>query len=283
MIHIEDLAFSYKRRGTRSALFAGLSLDLEQGGIYGLLGRNGAGKTSLLRLISGQLFRSSGNCTVLGQEPQSRRPSLLRQIYFLPEEFHVPQISGYAYLDAYAPFYPAFDAGRFTELVSEFEIDPEAKLSSCSYGQKKKFLLAFALASGCRVLILDEPTNGLDIPSKRQFRRAVAASLGEHQLFLISTHQVRDMENLIDPIIILESGRIVFNRRIEDVSTRMSVANETNEPTGSGVIYSEKNVGGYTVLRRGAGSGGAVDLELLFNAIVESPAEVNAACDGLEV
>lgn len=280
MIHVEDLSFSYSRRGSRPDLFSGLSIELDCGGIYGLLGKNGAGKTSLLRIITGQIFRDRGECRVLGYEPGLRDPRLLREIYFLPEEFRVPSIPGTAYVDTYAPFYPGFDPKRFGELAAELEIDPGRKLSSCSYGQKKKFLLAFALASGCRILLLDEPTNGLDIPSKRQFRRAVAASIGDDQIFLISTHQVRDMEHLIDPIIVLESGSIVFFHDLDRARKALSVSEEPSLPDDDGVVYAEKGVGGYTVVRTGGRDDREVDLELLFNAVIESPDRINAVCSG---
>ena len=273
MITINDLSFSYGRE----SLFEGLDLSLESGGIYGLLGRNGAGKTSLLRIISGQLYRHGGACAVLGFDPSRRIPELLSEIYFLPEEFHIPSIRADAYLRAYAPFYPKFDEGRFSELVEEFELNIEKRLSAFSYGQKKKFLLAFALASGSRILLLDEPTNGLDIPSKRQFRRAVAASLTDEQVFLISTHQVRDMENLIDPIIVLDQGRIVFSRQIDDVAGRLSVSVEPAAPTGPDVVYTEKSLGGYTVLRVRPSNNASIDLELLFNAIVDPDSRLTSA------
>ena len=281
MVEIQNLSFSYRKR-ERNPLFFDLSLDLSVGGIYGLLGKNGAGKTTLLRLMSGQLSVDGGRCTVLGVDPRSRTPELLRQVFFLPEEFYVPPISGINYRNVYAPFYPEFDSERFTGLCAEFEIDPAQKLSRLSYGQKKKFLLAFALATGCRLLLLDEPTNGLDIPSKRQLRRSVVSSIGDGQVILVSTHQVRDMENLIDPIVVINDGRIVFFHDIDTVSRALIVSSEPAEPTDASAIYAERSVGGYTAVRRGAGAGSTIDLELLFNAIVASPDRVGEACSEVE-
>ncbi len=265
MISIKDLSFSYGRQ----RLFEGLDLSLESGGIYGLLGRNGAGKTSLLRIIAGQLYRHEGECEALGVDPARRLPDFLSDLYFLPEEFHIPSILPEQYLGSYAPFYPRFDETRFTELASELELSLDKRLSKLSYGQKKKFLLVFALASGCRILLLDEPTNGLDIPSKRQFRRAVAASITERQVFLISTHQVRDMENLIDPVIVLEGGKIVFFHDLDYVTSRLSVSVEPSMPDDPDVVYTEKSLGGYTVIRSSRSNNANIDLELLFNAIVD--------------
>lgn len=276
MISIESLSFSYGGHD-RKPLFRDLSLNIGHGGIYGLLGRNGTGKTTLLRLMSGQLFPHGGRCTVLDRDPADRAPELLRNVFFLPEEFRVPAITGHAYVSLYAPFYPGFDSSRFTTLAMELEVDLGQRLSTLSFGQKKKFLLAFALSTGCRMLFFDEPTNGLDIPSKRQFRRTVAASLAAGQVILISTHQVRDMENLIDPIIVLEKGRIVFFHGLDVVSRALAMSHEPVPPADD-AVYAEQTMGGYTVLRRRRGDATPVDLELLFNAIIQAPERVEQAC-----
>ncbi|WP_319562009.1 ABC transporter ATP-binding protein [Marispirochaeta sp.] len=271
MLTLENLSFAYTREG----LFRDLDLVLEPGMIYGLLGKNGAGKTSLLRLISGQLFPSGGNLEVLGFDPRLRQPGMLRDIYFLPEEFPVPRLTGTRYLALNSPFYPRFDRERFLELCDGFQIDPAWSLSQVSLGQKKKFLLAFGLASGVRLLILDEPTNGLDIPSKRQFRRLAASSLGEDQTILISTHQVRDMENLIDPVVILDSGHILFTGTIDSIARKFRMSLETSEPLPSDAFYFEKVPGGYSVVRMNhEGDESHVDLEVFFNMVIERGEDV---------
>ena len=270
MIDIKNLSFGY----AGGELFHELELELAPGMIYGLLGKNGAGKTTLLKLIAGQLFAAEGSVAVLGHDARRRAPDLLREIYFLPEEFSLPRLSGRTFCRLNAPFYPRFSEERFLHLCGEFEVDPEKRLSESSLGQKKKFLLAFALAAGTRLIILDEPTNGLDIPSKRQFRRLVASSLQEEQSILISTHQVRDMDNLIDPIIILDSGRILFNADIASVATRFSMTLERSEPA-DGAIYAEKVPGGYSVFRRNEGSEESpVDIEVFFNMVTSRGREI---------
>ena len=271
MLAIEKLSFGYSGED----LFRDLDLELKPGMIYGLLGKNGAGKTSLLRLISGQLFPSEGNLNVLGCKPRLRAPEMLRDIYFIPEEFPIPRLSGTRYLSLNSPFYPRFDTQRFLELCEGFQIDPALTLSQISLGQKKKFLLAFGLASGARFLILDEPTNGLDIPSKRQFRRLAASSLREDQTILISTHQVRDMENLIDPVIIIDSGRVLFSGSIASISAKFRMSLETSEPLPSQAVYYEKVPGGYSVVRRNEeGDDAPVDLEVFFNMVIERGDEI---------
>jgi len=118
------------------------------------------------------------------------------------------------YVDLYAPFYKKFDQNAYTTAINEFALPTDKKLTTLSYGQKKKFLVVFALATNCKLLLLDEPTNGLDIPSKSQFRKLLASMLTENKTFIIATHQVRDLETLIDTVVILDNGKIIFNQPI---------------------------------------------------------------------
>ena len=264
MIEIEGLSFGYGR----SQLFNNLTLRVEPGNIYGLLGKNGAGKTTLLKIISGLLFPDLGSCQTLGKQPRSRSPEMLADIYYLPEEFYLPALRPGQYESIYRPFYPDFDEQAFARYLAEFGLDLKAKVTSYSYGQKKKFLLSFGLATGARLVLLDEPTNGLDIPSKSQFRRIVASAVTEERTFLISTHQVRDMENLIDPVIIIEDGRIIFNRAVEEVASRVHITLEKSEPAPETALFVEKTIGGYSVVRPGtSGPEPSIDLETLFNMV----------------
>ena len=189
-VQADQLAFSYGKE----KLFSALDVGLDRGSMYGLLGKNGAGKTTLLRLIAGLLFPQSGSLEVFGEVPADRTPKMLSDIFFLSEEFSLPAMRISEYLKIYAPFYPNFDREVFDQRLKDFDILTDKKLNALSYGQKKKFLLSFGLASNASLCLLDEPTNGLDIPSKSQFRKVVASSLNDDRLFIISTHQVRDME-----------------------------------------------------------------------------------------
>jgi ABC-2 type transport system ATP-binding protein len=266
VIQIKDMSFGYSRK---KKLFDGLSLSLEPGNIYGLLGKNGAGKTTLLKLICGLRFPQAGSCSVLGQDPARRPAALLEDVCFMPEELFVPAVTPGLYEKLYAPLYPRFDHGALGEYMREFELDGSKKLSEMSHGQKKKFLIAFGLASRCRVVLLDEPTNGLDIPSKSQFRRLLAGAAAENQLILVSTHQVRDMENLIDPIVILDEGRIIFQLPLQEAARRIAVKIEQTEPSDAAVLYAEKTLGGYVVVRENtSGEETSMDLEVLFNAVI---------------
>lgn len=263
---VTDLSFGY----TKKPLFTDLSFSLEGGNIYGLLGKNGAGKSTLLKLLSGQLFAKEGALHVFGERSEKRSPNLLKEIFYLNEEFSLPRMKSDQYLAMLAPFYPRFDHKRFVEYADEFDVDLNHRLSQMSLGQKKKYLLAFGLASDCRLLIMDEPTNALDIPSKRQFRQIVASAMSEDRTFVISTHQVRDMEGLIDPIMILDQGRVIFNESLDAITDAYVMDLSTTEPDDA-ALYKEKVLGGWMVLKPRSESqqGQTLDLETIFNILVE--------------
>ena len=266
MIHIENVSFRYKRR---PFLFDGLSLSLDGGSIYGLLGLNGAGKTTLLKIIMGMLFPKNGACHVSGYDSQNRTPAMLADMFIVPEEFYAPDMSIERYVDLYAPFYPSFRHEQFKAYMNELELFGGERFNSFSLGQKKKAALAFALAANTRVLLLDEPTNGLDIPSKTQFRRMLASVAADNRCIVISTHQVRDIEKLIDRVVVLDNGQITLNRSVEEITTKLSFCN-VPELTGN-ELYSESCIEGYqTVLQNTDDEPTHLDLELLFNALMKN-------------
>ena len=269
MVRIRNLHFGYSRK---RPLFQNLSLTLETGHIYGLLGKNGAGKSTLLKNIVGLAFPDAGTCEVLGQPAAARRPAVLADLFFLPEELYVPAVTAGKFVEQTAGFYPKFDHDALARYLSEFEVPAQALLPALSFGQQKKFMIAFALAANTSLLVMDEPTNGLDIPSKAQFRKLLATALSEERCLIISTHQVRDLESLIDAVLVLHGQRIVLNADLGELSERLTFA---TVPEADGTdLYAEQSVRGAQVIRANRGGGsGRVDLELLFNALVgEAPA-----------
>lgn len=273
MIELENISFGYSKK---KPVFEGLSLNLKPGFIYGLLGKNGAGKSTLLKHITGMAYPDKGKANVLGYEASERNPDMLKDIYLVPEEFDLPSIKIKAFVKINSPFYPKFNEEQFLNYLKEFELDRDLKVSTLSYGQKKKFLIAFGLATNAHLLILDEPTNGLDIPSKSQFRKIIASALDEQKLIVISTHQVRDLENLIDSIVVLENGKIIFNKSISEISGRMMFEHNLSNVPSEKIIYSEelsgKNSG---IVLNTSGIEGRIDLELLFNGVVKFPETIN--------
>lgn len=277
MIELKQFSFGYKQgkqQGkNQKGLFQDASLTLAPGNIYGLLGLNGAGKSTLLQLMAGLLFPDEGSMNVLGNDPARRSPSLLSRIFFLPETIVVPNITDKEYVSINAPFYPNFDHEHMKRCLSEFEVPSGRKLITLSHGQQKKFLLAFGLSCKTDLLILDEPTNGLDIPSKGLFRRLVVESVNDEQIFVVSTHQVRDVETLIDSILVLHEGQILLNQGVDTVTSNLRMSQCSSLPSKSdNLLYSEQTVGGFaTVSRDTNADDGKLDLELLFKAVIANP------------
>jgi ABC-2 type transport system ATP-binding protein len=278
MIVLDNIMFGYSRK---KPLYAGLNLTLEPGTVYGLLGPNGAGKSTLLRLLSGLLYPQAGQIRVGGQVPGNRQPAFLEELFLVPEEFYLPPVRIRQFVDGNAPFYPRFSHEQMVGYLREFGLTDDLKLNELSYGQKKKVLIGFGLATNTALLLMDEPTNGLDIPSKSQFRRLVAGAVDERRTVVISTHQVRDLEALIDPVLILaeQNGRmsVALQASVEEITARlwfgMLPALDTHRP----ILFSERAVGGYAVVAENpTGESSRLDLERLFNAVQADPARIRS-------
>ena len=272
MIELRNVSFGY-RRGR--PLYEKLNLRLAPGAIYGLLGPNGAGKSTLLRLLAGLLYPRAGSILVSDFTPADRRPAFLEDLFLVPEEFYLPPVRIGQFVDSNAPFYPRFDRTQMGGYVREFGLTNDQKLSELSYGQKKKVLIGFGLATNTAVLLMDEPTNGLDIPSKSQFRRLVAGAVDERRTVVISTHQVRDLETIIDPIVILSERGVALNAGVEEITARLWFGMTPELETSRRILYSERAVGGYAVVTENpAGEPSRLDLEWLFNAVQAEPERI---------
>ncbi|MDL2282844.1 ABC transporter ATP-binding protein, partial [Parabacteroides sp. OttesenSCG-928-G06] len=235
--------------------------------------KNGEGKTTLLNVLSGQLFPQSGECRVMDYNPRERDVEFLQQIFILPEEVSLPDVTIVEYGRMYAPFYPNFSKETWDTCIESFEIDTRIRLSKMSLGQRKKAAITLALAVHTPLLLMDEPTNGLDIPSKAVFRRLVASCMDEEQAIVISTHQVRDLESMIDSVLILEKKKILLNSSLENVTKHLffRVVNADDkvlfsEPSPMGVVGVGENLQNEET---------PVSLELLFQAVTEHPWEIN--------
>lgn len=267
MIQINDLHFTYK--GGMHEVLSGLSLGLEQGQICGLLGKNGEGKSTLLYLICGMLRATQGNITVLGMNSEERCPEMLREIFIVPEEFQLPDMSLRAYLEMNRSFYPNFSDEVFFDCLKEFELPSDVRLRRLSMGQKKKVFMSVALAANTRMLLMDEPTNGLDIPSKKVFRQVVARHMNDDRCVVISTHQVHDIASLVDHIVILNNRGIAADCSVADVTDRFVFELRRGDEPTDDVVYSEASLQGNAVIaNRNGKQETALDLEMLFNAVV---------------
>jgi len=268
MIELKNLKFGYSKR---KLLFSDLNLEMSPGHIYGLLGKNGAGKTTLFKIISGLCFAKEGNVSTFGFNPCKREAKMLEKIYFLAEELYSPKLKIETFVNAYSPFYPKFNEKQFYELLKEMEFDQfDNLIDKCSLGQKKKVHLAFALATNTELLLMDEPTNGLDIPSKAIFRKIMSKSANDDKIIIISTHQVRDLHSLLDTVIIADNGKIILNQSIDEITKKLKFSLfQTEFLENEEIIYSEESIGGtYAILQNTDNQETKVDLELLFNAAI---------------
>jgi len=265
MITINNLDFGYKTQ----PVFKNISLSFEKGNIYGLLGENGVGKTSLLKLISGLQKPTAGTCEVDGIAPFNRWPETLQKIFFISEDFAIPEGTPINNMRELGVFYPNFDESLFLELCKEMEVDPTRKYAEMSFGQQKKCLISTALALNTDYLLLDEPTNGLDIPSKTLFRQVIAKHATDERTIIISTHQVKDVENLIDPIIILDHDEVLLKATFREITDKLYFAYGTEKDDTA--LYSEMMPGGYvSVTRNTEGLDSKVSIEVLFNTVMKN-------------
>ncbi|MGV3658005.1 MAG: ATP-binding cassette domain-containing protein [Chitinophagaceae bacterium] len=265
MINIQNLHFSYKKK----KVFDNLNLQLTPGHIYGLLGKNGTGKSTLLKNVAGLLFPKQGHVTVNGFVPGKRQPAFLKDMVMVPEEFYLPNIPLADFIKIESPFYPNFNEGQLQTYLRDFDVPQDSTLQNMSYGQKKKVLISFALATNAKVLLMDEPTNGLDIISKSQFRKVLASALDEDRCIVISTHQVKDLENLIDRVTIIDEGKILFDQRVEDIMEKLSFRISSDEREAKEALYSESSLKGNVIVTPNyEAEEGKLDMELLYKAIV---------------
>ena len=262
MIEIKDLAFSYGK----TPVLKSITTTLEEGRIYGLLGENGVGKTTLLTLLCGLKKVCSGSISTDGESPFDRTPTLLQNQFYLPDEVLPVAMKAECFAKERGAFWPNYDHSKFLEIMKEFENDPSKKMNQMSAGQLKKTYISLALACGCKYIFMDEPTNGLDIPSKTQFRSAIMKYTSENSTIVISTHQVRDLENIIDPIIILDRQDVLLNASVEEITSKLYFDYGTQLHPES--LYSEQLPGGFIqVYPNTTGEDSKINVEALFNAV----------------
>lgn len=272
MLSFSNVSFTYGRRGKE--VLSGLSLDFEENGIYGILGKNGTGKSTMLYLAAGLLRPKGGNVTAEGVPTQSRRPETLRKLFLVPEEFDLPEVSLRTYVQLNAPFYPTFREDILARCLKSFELGDDLNIGRLSMGQKKKVYISFALAAGTKYLLMDEPTNGLDIPSKKVFREVIAREMSEERVMIISTHQVRDVEQLIDHVVIVNEGTVLLNASTAEIETRLRFELRAVGSDLSDALFVQQTMRGIELICPNSGNDETpIDLELLFNALQTVPAE----------
>ncbi len=267
MIEIQDISFKYA--GTSHHIFDNFNLKLDENRIYGLLGKNGTGKSTLLYLISGLLRANTGSIMMDRVKTERRMPDILSEIFIVPEVFRLPKVSLVNYVKMNRAFYPKFSDEILNNCLKDFELSYDIKLNELSMGQAKKAFMSFALATDTKLLLMDEPTNGLDIPSKSQFRKVVAGNMTDNRTVIISTHQVHDVEQLLDHILMLDGKDLKMNASVADICDKYKFEYRTPDDMAD-VIYAEPTLQGNAVIApRGDSEETPLNLELLFDAVTK--------------
>lgn len=274
MIDIQTIKFRYKDKSTK--VFEDLSFQLEQNKVYGLLGENGTGKSTLLYLLMGLLRPCEGQIIVDGVNVSRRQRETLQQMYIVPEEFDLPAMRFTDYVEAYRPFYPNFSDEILCRCMEEFHLPLDAQLNRLSMGNKKKALMSFALATNVRYLLMDEPTNGLDVPSKKQFRKVIATTMTEERTLIIATHQLHDVESLLDHVLILQDSQLLLNASVTEICEKYTFGIRPNDALTDEVLYRERTPQGNATLslRQPDDEETSLNLELLFNAVTSNQTKI---------
>ena len=265
MMNVNQVSFGYGRK--KAKVLDGFSMNLEKGSVYGLLGKNGTGKSTLLYLMAGLLRPQSGHILYKDVEVTKRYPETLQDMFLVPEEFALPNVSLKQYVQLNAPFYPHFSDELLKACLRDFDMNEDIHLGELSMGQKKKAFMCFALATNTSLLLMDEPSNGLDIPSKSQFRKVIASGMTDDKAVIISTHQVRDIDSLLDHVLIMDGSRLLLNESVASICDRLYFAEQgMNEPTDDALYVQPSVQGNSVILPNTYHEDSKLTLEVLFNA-----------------
>lgn len=273
MLQVENISFSY-RRGKKEVL-SDFSLSLEKGRVYGLLGKNGAGKSTLLYLMSGLLTPKHGKVMYHDTDVRRRLPITLQDMFLVPEEFELPPISLVSYIELNGNFYPRFSKEDMVKYLHFFEMDLDTDLGALSMGQKKKVFMSFALATNTSLLLMDEPTNGLDIPGKSQFRKFTASGMSDDKTIVISTHQVRDIDKVLDHVLIMDNSHVLLDQSITSICDKLLFVESDDRELAKTALYTLPSVqGNLLLLPNMENEESEINLELLFGATLAMPDKI---------
>ncbi|EGF58299.1 ATP-binding cassette domain-containing protein [Bacteroides fluxus] len=273
MLQVENISFSY-RRGKKEVL-SDFSLSLEKGRVYGLLGKNGAGKSTLLYLMSGLLTPKHGKVMYHDTDVRRRLPITLQDMFLVPEEFELPPISLVSYIELNGNFYPRFSKEDMVKYLHFFEMDLDTDLGALSMGQKKKVFMSFALATNTSLLLMDEPTNGLDIPGKSQFRKFIASGMSDDKTIVISTHQVRDIDKVLDHVLIMDNSHVLLDQSITSICDKLLFVESDDRELAKTALYTLPSVqGNLLLLPNTENEESEINLELLFGATLAMPDKI---------
>lgn len=265
MVELKGISFCYD---SEEKIFNDFSLRLNEGRFYGLLGKNGTGKTTFLKIISGALLVKRGEVIINKKDIKYRDLGTLQEIFLLPADFTFPQMNINKYVSIYSTFYPKFSKKILEDCFTNFDINKNIKnLQELSLGEKHKIAVSIAISSGTKILLFDEATNGMDIPTRKIFRKMLIKYIKEDQTVVLSTHVVHDIENLLTDIIILRKDKKAFISSIDDIRKRYLFGIQKYK---DGALYYEPCSEGYHVICNNLNNEETeISIELLFNALTK--------------
>ncbi|WP_029906815.1 ATP-binding cassette domain-containing protein [Prevotella sp. 10(H)] len=273
MVTMHNVTFGYKKK----EIFRDFTFSIEKGKISGLLGKNGAGKSTMLYLMTGLLMPRSGKVEYKGEDVSKRKPSVLKDVFIVPEEFDLPSIPLKKYVALNRSFYPNFSEEQLRTNLDCFDMIYDVNLSALSLGQKKKVFMSFALATNTSLLVMDEPTNGLDIPGKSQFRKFIASGMTDEKSILISTHQVQDVDKLLEQVIIIDNNTVLMDASVSHICRRLRFLETSSEKVIEKAVYASPSIQGYNVIMQNdEDEETSLNLETLFNATLSNRDKITA-------
>jgi ABC-2 type transport system ATP-binding protein len=215
LLRIEGLSKSFGRK----PVLKDFNLTVESGRVYGLLGCNGEGKTTLARILMGVIPADGGDIYFKGRRITYGQSAYKRDFGYVPEDpFFYEDMTVRRLLDFNARFYPKWDPKRAAADLERFTLDPKARVGTLSRGQKLKLGLAVALAAGPEFLILDDPTSGLDVPTRQEFLRDVIRELAASgTTVLFASHIVHELERIVERLLVLHGGRLILDEDFDKV------------------------------------------------------------------
>jgi ABC-2 type transport system ATP-binding protein len=220
---------------------ADVTFDLPRGYVLGLVGPNGAGKTTTLKLVLGLLRRDAGEVRVLGLDPERDGAAARARVGFVHDEpFFYPQLTLAQNRALVARFYPTWDEAKFARLAEAFSLRLAQRFGALSRGTRTRFALAMALSHGAELLVLDEPTTGLDPVFRRELLDVLRSELQDERVAIVfSTHITSDLERIADLVVVLQRGRVAAAASREEIAERWGVVRgglELLEGDGAGLL-----------------------------------------------
>lgn len=258
------------RYGKESPVLEELSLRMDGGGIVGLCAPNGVGKTSLLKMLMGLRYPTTGSLKVMGYDPTQRPTALLEQAYFLPADPNLPAWTPRKIGKVLGSFYPNFDPEIYQECIDDFQVDPDRVLSKLSFGQQRRVQLAFALGVRTPLLLLDEPTIGLDVNGKDQFRRSLIKATEAGQTVILATHLLNEVGPVLDQLLVLHQRQVWAHVNLEEANKIYSYHHSSYPPPEGTNSFGRRVPGGWHIVRADGGPSSAQpDLETLYLGLTD--------------